>query len=59
MNSYLGGIALYIDEVYVEKEYRKKGVLKTLFRRVKEEASKNPIIKAIRLWVNFRLLIGI
>ena len=51
INPYLGGIVMFIHQVYVDKEYRRKGILKKMFKRVQEEASKNLDVKEIRLWV--------
>ena len=51
INPYLGGIVMFIHQVYVGKEYRRKGILKQMFKRVQEEASKNLDVKEIRLWV--------
>ena len=40
-----------IQSVYVEKEYRKKGVFRALYNTVFENAKKDPITKGVRLYV--------
>lgn len=42
----------YIGSLYVHKDFRGKGIGKTLFNRLIEEVSKHPEIKFLRLWVN-------
>ena len=40
-----------IQSVYVEKEYRKKGVFRALYETVIENAKKDPMTKGVRLYV--------
>ncbi|MGL5313255.1 MAG: GNAT family N-acetyltransferase [Peptostreptococcaceae bacterium] len=45
------GTFLWIQSVYVEKEYRKKGIFKELYNHVKEMCDRDESISGIRLYV--------
>ena len=47
----LGGIISWIQSVYVEKELRGKGVFRTLYNTIVEEARANKQVKCVRLYV--------
>ena len=42
---------LWVQSVYVDKEYRKKGVFKSLYNYVKEFCDRDDSIAGIRLYV--------
>ena len=52
MQPRLGGLLHMIQSVYVDKEYRKKGVFRSLYNKVIECAKADPITKAVRLYVD-------
>lgn len=45
------GTFLWIQSVYVEKEYRKKGIFKELYNHVKDMCDRDESIAGIRLYV--------
>ena len=52
MQPRLGGLLHMIQSVYVDAEYRKKGVFRSLYNKVVECAKADPITKAVRLYVD-------
>ena len=51
MQPRIGGVIQMIQSVYVEKEWRKKGVFRALYNNVIEGAKADPITKEVRLYV--------
>ena len=51
MSAMLGGRIDWIQSVYVLAEYRKKGVFRQLYQHVYNTAKKDPVVKAVRLYV--------
>ena len=51
MNARLGGVVCMIQSVFVVKEWRNKGVFRALFGQVVETAKNDPLMKAVRLYV--------
>ena len=51
MQPRLGGLLYMIQSVYVDKEYRKKGVFRSLYETVIQRAKDDPLVKAVRLYV--------
>ena len=51
MNASLGGLINWIQSVYVNAEYRKKGVFRKLYNHVVENAKADPLVKCVRLYV--------
>ena len=46
------GTFLWMQSVYVEKEYRQKGVFKAMYQYLKNKVLKNDNLKGIRLYVS-------
>ncbi|CAI2382587.1 unnamed protein product [Moneuplotes crassus] len=51
INPVIGGLIYSIDNVFVEKEYRKLGVFKQIFNKVKDIAEADKNCKCMRLFV--------
>ena len=45
------GIIWWIQSVYVDPDYRKQGVFRTLFTHIEKLAKTHPQVKALRLYV--------
>ena len=45
------GVMLWIQSVYVQPEYRKKGIFRSLFKHIEHLAENHSNIKALRLYV--------
>ena len=50
-NLLLGGTIIWINSLYVIKDFRKKGVFKALYDHMLHQAKADPWVKAIRLYV--------
>ncbi|HOK51660.1 MAG TPA: GNAT family N-acetyltransferase [Bacteroidales bacterium] len=46
------GTIIWIQSLYVEKEYRKKGIFKAMYNHIKEIVSTTDNFKGIRLYVD-------
>ena len=53
MNAPLGGLIYMIQDVYVVKQYRKKGVFKKIFQKTHDIAKEDEYCKGMRLYVDF------
>ena len=53
------GVMWWIQSVYVQPEYRKKGVFRSLFKYIEHLAKNNSNVKALRLYVMGNNLSGI
>jgi len=51
MSPKVGGLIHWIQSVYVAPEHRKKGAFKTLYNHVISIARADPLVKAVRLYV--------
>ena len=47
----LGGTIIWINSLYVIKDFRKKGVFNALYDHMLQQAKADPWVKAIRLYV--------
>eukprot|EP00350_Pseudokeronopsis_sp_OXSARD2_P006444 CAMPEP_0170557642 /NCGR_PEP_ID=MMETSP0211-20121228/28771_1 /TAXON_ID=311385 /ORGANISM="Pseudokeronopsis sp., Strain OXSARD2" /LENGTH=107 /DNA_ID=CAMNT_0010868847 /DNA_START=26 /DNA_END=349 /DNA_ORIENTATION=- len=47
----LGGIVYWINSVFTDAEFRKIGVFKALYNLVLEKAKSDPMVVAVRLYV--------
>ena len=53
MQPQLGGLVHMIQNVYVVKEYRKRGIFRSLYNYAVEQAKADPMGKAVRLYVDY------
>ncbi len=53
------GTILWIQSLYVEKGFRKKGIFKAMFNHIKEIVTTNDTLKGIRLYVDKSNLIAV
>ena len=51
MQPRLGGLIYMIQSVYVDKDYRKMGIFRSLYQTIIDKAKADPITKAVRLYV--------
>ena len=51
MQPRIGGLIYMIQSVYVDKEYRKIGVFRSLYQNIIDKAKADPMVKAVRLYV--------
>ena len=48
----LGGFVHWVNSVYVKPDSRQKGIFRQLYSHVRDVASKVPLVKCIRLYVD-------